>query len=464
MAEFRTGKSPAWGRFLMVWAIILLLLGGTGCYLLYQYLGIYEVTRPEPVLDEFLETTDIHDIALRAGENVPFELTEFEDPKELYASYIDAIDLSKAVSYRLNSDKSAPDRLVYDVRSGPNMLCSVALIPDGDTPGFGRNYWAVSEVSAAIITELLPSVTASVETVSGMELSLNGKPLSEEYISGDPADIPDLTRYEAEMENPPKYLTYEIGPLYGDIHLTDASGNSIAPDGEVEDDTVHFQVISETQSLEITAPEDLPVYINGVRLKMADLVSSSIGVFEGLEPYTQGAACMTDLYRIDGLYLKPVVTALEDDGRETTPIAAAENSYIFFHEGEEETEAQMYSIVERFFNAYMEYSAHAFEYTRFSNLLGTILPQSSLYQYVLRSQEAMYWASGTQAEYSDLRYDNFHMVSDTCFVCTVIYSADMTAKNWYEQYSYELENAYELVFVFANGKWLAAGMDAITSA
>ena len=464
MAESSPQKSSGWGRFLMVWAIILLLLGGTGCYLLYQYLGIYEVTRTEPVMDAFLENTDIREIARQAEENIPFELTEFEDPRELYASYIDAIDLSRDLSYRLNSDKSEQERLVYDVRCGPNLICDVALTPKGDSAGFGRSYWAVSEVRAARITDLLPSVTARIEALTGTGLSLNGKPLSDDYISGDPVEIPDLTRYEAEMEHPPYFVTYEVGPLYGDIQVADAYGNSIAPDSEVVDDTVHYEISSDLHSLEITAPEDLSVFINGVELRGQDAVSSSIGVFDGLEPYIQGADCMTNRYRIEGLYLVPVVSALEDDGREVTPISSAENSFTFFHKGEPETEYEMLPVVERFFNAYMEYSSHAFEYTRYSNLLGTILPQSSLYQYVLQSQQAMVWASGTQTEYKDLRYDNFHMISDTCFVCTVIYNADMTAKNWYEQYSYQLENAYELAFVYVNGKWLAAGMNVITGA
>ena len=110
----------------------------------------------------------------------------------------------------------------------------------------------------------------------------------------------------------------------------------------------------------------------------------------------------------------------------------------------------------------MDYSSHAFEATRFSYLLGKTLPQSNLYQYIYDSQQAMYWASGTQTEYNDLRYENFHKVSDYCIICTVIYSADMTATNWYEQYSYKLENAYELAFVSTNAKWLAAGMNVIT--
>ena len=464
MAEYHGAKDPAWGRFLIVWALVLLLLGGAGCYLLYQYLGVYEVTRPDPVMDDFIKNTELTEIIDMAKENIPFELTEFEDPRDLYTSYVEAIDLSRAVNYRVNSGKSEPEHIVYDVRSGPNLICEVFLEPDGDTPGFGRNYWSVSGVQAAKITDFLSSVTAQIETVSGTELALNGVSLTETYLSGKPKAIQDLTRYEAEMENPPHFLTYEVGPLYGEITLTDANGGSVAPEGEVHDGQVVYHTFDGKQDLTITAPDDLPVFINGVELSKDDSVSSTLGVFKGLELYTGDADCLTTNYRIEGLYLTPTVTAVDFDGTEVTPIATSGDTLLFFHHGEPETEALMYSVAESFFNAYMEYSAHAFEYTRYANLLNKILPQSDLYQYVFRSQEAMYWASGTQTEYNDLRYENFHMVSPYCFTCTVIYSADMTAKNWYEQYSYMLENAYELSFVSTNGRWLAAGMNVITGA
>ena len=464
MAEHPEAKNPAGRRFLIVWAMVLLLLGGAGCYLLYQYLGVYEVTRPDPVMDDFIKNTDLSEIIDMAKENIPFELTEFEDPRELYTSYTETIDLSRAVNYRVNSDKSEPEHMVYDLRSGPNLICEVFLEPDGDTPGFSRNYWSVSGVQAAKITEFLPSVSAKIETVSGTELALNDVPLTDAWLSGTPKEIEDLVKYEAEMESPPHFLTYEVGPLYGEILLTDSHGSSVAPEGEVHDGIVVYQTFEGKQDLTITAPEDLPVFINGVELSKRDAVSSTLGVFDGLELYTGEADCLTNTYRVDGLYLTPTVTAIDLDGMEVTPIATSGNTLTFFHRGEPETEAQMRSVAESFFSAYMEYSAHAFEYTRFSNLLSRILPQSDLYQYVQRSQEAMYWASGTQTEYTDLRYENFHRVSDYCFVCTVIYSADMTAKNWYEQYSYKLENAYELSFVSTGGRWLAAGMNVITGA
>ena len=464
MTDSTVKKPSVWARFLLIWALILLILGAVGCFILYRYLGVYEVTRPEPVMDEFIANTEIDDLVRLSKENVQLELTEFEDPLELFSSYIDAIDLSRAINYRINSEKSSSDHIVYDVRSGPNLICTVTLTPEGDSPGFNRQYWVIDEVQAAVITDLLPSVVATVETIAGTNLVLNGKPLTDVYLSGNPTPIPDLTRFEAETETPPAFLTYEIGPLYGEVQLSDAHGNSIAPDGDVVDNTVHYQTFNGTQDLRITAPDDLNVYINGIQLEKKDASSSSLGVFDGLDLYTGDASCLTYVYKIDGLYRNPVVTACEADGREVTPIASAANAFTFFHRGEDDIKEQMLPIAQNYFNAYMDYSAHAFEFTRYSNLLSKILPQSSLYDYVSKSQEAMYWASGTQTEYNDLRYENFHKVSDYCFVCTVIYSADMTATNWYEQYSYKLENAYELAFVSTNGRWLAAGMNVITGA
>ena len=331
MAEYHGAKNPAWGRFLIVWALVLLLLGGAGCYLLYQYLGVYEVTRPDPVMDDFIKNTELTEIIDMAKENIPFELTEFEDPCDLYTSYVEAIDLSRAVNYRVNSDKSEPEHIVYDVRSGPNLICEVFLEPDGDTPGFSRNYWSVSGVQAAKITDFLPSVTAQIETVSGTELSLNGVSLTEDYLSGKPKEIQDLTRYEAETENPPHFLTYEVGPLYGEITLTDANGGSVAPEGEVHDGQVVYHTFDGKQDLTITAPDDLPVYINGVELSKDNSVSSTLGVFKGLELYTGDADCLTTTYRIEGLYLTPTVTAVDFDGTEVTPIATSGETLLFFH-------------------------------------------------------------------------------------------------------------------------------------
>ncbi len=457
-------RPNVWLRFLLIWALILLVIGAVGCIVLYRYLAVYEVTRPEPVMDELLRDNNAEELIARARENISLELTEYEDPQALYDSYIAATDTSRTLSYRLDSKESSGSSLVYTVRSGPSVLCDVILSSDGISPGFGRHYWTVSEIRAAKITELLPSVRISVSAIAGSDVFLNGLPLTDRQIAEADIPIEDLTRFEAALNPVPSYVRYEVGPLYGEVSVSDAYGRTVSPDGEVADGLLSYRLFTGTQTLSIRAPEDMTVLINGVKVDSSDVLSTSLGVLEGLDLYTQGSACLTNTYRIEGLYRTPDVQVLDSDGEEVTPVAAAENTFTYFHRGEAETEESMRPTAENYFNAYMDYSAHAFEATRFSNLLSRILPGSSLYEYVFNSREAMYWASGTSTEYTDLRYENFHMINDYCFVCTVIYSADMTATNWYEQYSYALENAYELSFVSENGRWLAAGMDVITGA
>lgn len=456
-------RRSAWGFFLLFWALLLLILGAVGCFMLYRYLAVYEITRPDPVVETYLEQTDTDELLTLAKGNVPFRLTEFEDPAELYASYLDAIDTSRSLTYRQDLKSSTEDRLVYAVRSGPALLCQVILTPAGESPGFNRHPWEVSEVCAAPITELLPSVTVTVDTVSGVELSLNGKPITDAYLSGDQVPIDDLTRFESEMVPAPSFTRYEIGPIYGEISVTDVRGNTLSAVSS-ESDTVRYVATAGTRSLRIRAPENLEVRVNGVPLTIREVSSSSLGVLEGLDAFTQGEEEYTNLYVIDGLYTTPTVTAVEADGTEVMPILSGENSFTFFHRNEPELEELHRADVARYFDAYMDYSAHAFDATRFWNLLSAVFPNGDLYRYIYDSQQAMYWASGTSTEYKDLRYENFHRISDYCFVCTVVYSADMTATSWYEQYSYSLENAYELSFVTQNGLWYAAGMDVITDA
>lgn len=461
MAKSSFSPRNGWKRFLLIWALVLLIIGAAGCLILYRYLGVYEVTRPEPVLEAWLEAADTDDLIRQAKENIHFEVTEFEDSAALYNSYLETVDTSRKLSFRSDNDRSTEDELVYTVYAGPGAVCSVVLSPEPESPGFGRHYWRVSEVRSAPITDLLPSLRLVVDATPDTEISLNGIRLSDDYITEDEVPIPDLTRFESVLNPQPYFVRYEVGPLYGEVNLTDAYGRTVSPTGAAQNGELHYQASSASGQLVIRAPEDVHVSVNGIPLDQLDISSSEAGILEELEAYVKEGAVMTNTYRFDGLYLTPEVTAEDKDGNSLTPVIPDDNYFIFFHYNDPEIEAILKPVAERYFNAYMEYSGHSWNATYSYNLLSRILPGTKLYNYVLNSQEAMIWASGTSTEYKDLRYDNFHRISDTCYTCTVRYSADMTAKPWGEQYTYSLENAYELVFVSSMGIWFAAAMNVI---
>jgi len=75
--------------------------------------------------------------------------------------------------------------------------------------------------------------------------------------------------------------------------------------------------------------------------------------------------------------------------------------------------------------------------------------------------DAMYWASATEITYEELTFTDFFSVSENCFVCTIRYKADMSAQAWYESYTYGLQNAYQMVFVRVEDRWLAAAMSIV---
>ena len=460
MVEVRRRKADHWGRFLLIWALILLLIGAASCFLLYRYLDVYESTRPEPVVETYLAHHDAEQLISLAQNNIQLNVTEYENAAELYSSYLSTVDTSKSITYRSTKDSDSSS-LVYAVTCGNNEICELVLIPDGSSPGFGRHNWIVAEIRSAPITDLLPSVHLIADALAGEPIFLNDKPLTDAYITDSEISISNLNKTEAAMDVKPSFVRYEVGPLYGEIRLSDKQGNTLSPDNEAQDGILHYTASSNTHRLRIRAPEDIIVSVNGVELTSQDIVSSDPGVLKGLDVYTQGAACMTNIYELDGLYMEPTVTAVDASGRPVTPVVGAENTFTFFYPNDASAEEILRPPAERFFNAYMDYSAHAYDVTRYFTLLNCILPRTSLYEYVSASDQAMVWASGTSTEYKDLRYENFHKVSDYCCTCTVIYSADMTATSWYEQYSYSLENAYELAFVSDGGFWYAAGMDVI---
>ena len=268
-----------WGAFLLIWAVVLLLIGAAGCAVLYQYLGVYEATRPEIVMDEFIAQTDADTLLREALADVRLDVTEFEDQQTLYSAYLDAIDTSLPLTYRPDLSASGELQRVYIVRAGTQNLCSVVLLPDGSSPGFGRYYWLVSDIYSAPITQTLPSVTVTVDALAGEQVLLNGKPLTDRYISEQNMSISDLSSYEAQRSILPHFVRYTVGPLYGEVSVTGPDGRTLSPSAETENSSIiHYLASQGKRSYTICAPEDVSLRVNEIHLEPDTITDSSAGV------------------------------------------------------------------------------------------------------------------------------------------------------------------------------------------
>ena len=351
MTEQPRRKGFRWSTFLFFWALFLLILGAIGCFILYRYLGVYEETRPEPVMDRLMAENTAESLTRQASQNVVLDLTEFEDAQGLYEAYLNSIDCTRPLTYRSDSRRSDSTHQVYIVRSGAAELCSVVLTPDGDSPGFGRYHWKVSELRSADITELLPSVTVTVDALRDSPVYLNDQLLTDTYLIADSVPIENLSPLEAQINPQPSLVRYQVGPLYGEIRVSDANGSIHSPLESSDPGQLHYQLSTGRNTLTVRAPEDLTVSVNGIPLDEQYVSSASYGFLSGLEDYTLGNAYRTCTYRLEGLYTVPSVSATDSDGKELTPVITEDGTYTFFHAGNAADSAYLQPAAEAFFNA-----------------------------------------------------------------------------------------------------------------
>lgn len=455
MAEKK--RSPkSWGRFLVKYAVFLLVIGLAACVLLYFYAAQYEETRPELVIEKMMDETAEDGRYELLSENLPTESFVFEDPSELYKEYYDAALADADLRYRIDMAAGKSDETVFVIYTGPVKVCNVYLsaIP-GTRTFFGRSQWQLERIETADFRDYLETFSIEIDAPADAEVTVNGVALSDEYMYGDAIACPNLTELESRFPVQPTFVRYRIDKLCGTVAVSDGE-KEIPTETGIVNGVAYYAVDAEGEySFKAEAPADVKVSICGVELSSKDATSEGEDIFKDLSVYSAGDEYKTLEYEYDGLYTKPEVTAVGPNGEPIEPVVDQNGVFRFFYDSDAEIPDGAEEAARDFFDAYMNYSAST---GSVNSLLDTILPNTELARYVLYSTEAMYWASKTEVSYNELFIDNFHSVNDACFTCTIRYSADFTATAWYEQYSYDMQNGYKMVFVRNGGKWLAASM------
>ena len=301
-----------------------------------------------------------------------------------------------------------------------------------------------------------------IEAPDGVTPFLNGTAVGQEKIVDPAVALTQLSELEQRFDAPgPRMVRYEVGPLYGQIAVSDPDGNEIAPVGEPEDGVLRYVIMpSTTYSFRVEAPEGVTVSVCGAELGEEQVRSREQTMFRGLSDYLPEGGYDTLRYEADGLYIEPQIRA-SYNGVELSPVIGGDGRYIYFYPDDDDISIAMHQAVEGFFDAYMYYTSDKYNGVSLKDVTDRILPDTELYSYFSHSYDAMIWASATEMDQKELRFDNFHRVGDKCFTCTILYKADFTATQWYGKDSYAREDGYKMVFIRGEeGQWLAATMSA----
>ena len=462
MAKAKRKKNNGWGLFLLFWTMLLLMLGFLACVVLYKYAAVYEETRPEKTMDALMAQMSEDDwretLASTAG-----GVSRYEDARVLFDDYFDSTVSGKEISYRRDLSRSDAEQTVFVLYAGRTRLGEVRLVPVKEEVrfGFGRTQWQLDSISSVLLTDKLQGLTVLIDAPDGVMPVVNGVALGEEQILDPAVELTEVGALEQRFTTSrARMVRYEVGPLYGEIKVTDPEGEEIAPAGEPEEGVLRYVILpAKTYSFRIEAPEGVTVSVNGAVLGEEEIAGRDATMFRKLDSYLPEGGYDTLIYAADGLYTEPEIRA-EYEGVEITPVADKDGKLIAFFPSDAAATQEMRTAVQGFFDAYMQYSSYAYNGVALKNLRDRTLPGTELDSYFSESGEGMIWARATVMSSQELKFDNFHLVGDNCFTCTIRYKADHSTADRLGRYFFEREDGYKMVFIRQNGQWLAATMSA----
>ena len=444
-------------RSLLILFGSMLILGLIGCIIFYRYAAVYEVTRPELYMDELMESMSEQVWYTTAIASDTDAISEFENTQDIFSRFYETNCKGKELTYREAFSENEKEEAKFIIRAGSCNLYNVVLTARDDIdPGFNRHYWKLESISLADFTSSLASATVEVYALADNEVLINSVPVGEKYFS-ETASLSADSNGTDRFNSGAQFRKYSIGKLYGDILVTDSEGNEITADYDEENSVYRYVYCPETSSVTIEAPEDVKVTLCGVELTREDASSVKDSIFKNLTSYTAGQEWDTLVYSFDGIYGEPYVTAVDADGTTLEPVVTDSGKLVFFHANNQTLQENAEASVSKFFDAYMAYSSSR---GRVYDLLDCTLRGTRLNSYIRYSTEGMYWASDTYVDYDELEFSNFYPLGDDCLFCTIQFKGNFSAQAWYESYSYEMRNGYEMVFVKYGNSWLAAEMSA----
>ena len=462
MAKRRRRKSRGvWGLFLVFWALLLILFGFLACAYAYRYAAAYEQTRPEKTMDELMAVMSEDDWYAALAPTVEAQ-TDFEDSAALYQSFFDASVRGRELSYRRDLSYSSLDQTVFTLYSGSTRVGEVRLVPKpGETPQYlGLHEWTLDSITATPLAKSLQAVTVQIDAPEGASVFLNGVQLGAEQISDGAVPMSELSALEQRFSALPTLVRYTVGPLFGQIVVTDGEGQELAPLGAIENGVARYQLRpAETYSFRVEAPAGVVVSVCGAELGEEDVTARESTMFRHLDAYLPAGGYETLHYDCEGLYSQPVITA-SFQGVELTPVISEDGRFIYFYPTDAAATGDMKDAAEGFFSAYMGYSSYKYKGEALKKLRDRILPGTELDSYFANSYDAMIWASATDVNYEELSFDNYHYVDDNCFTCTILYKVNYTATQWYGEVSDVMRDGFKMVFIRENGSWLAATLSA----
>jgi len=453
-------KKRKFGKFLLIYILTFLVVIAGAITLLWLYLDAYEATRPEHVVEKFLDSVDeSYWEELVSVSSGVFTTSQFEDGGDIAMQCFDALR-GEEESFRKRGGEYADDKPVYTIRLGGTDLAKLTLRENGSA-GFGFHYWAADTVELA--PEFVPTArTVEIQAPKSAVVTLNGVVLDATFITSTTL-VEELSELEKQFTTEvPSLAVYSVPGLYGnlEIYVEDTDGTELVAthaDGSLY---TYAMNITETYDVTITAPADAVVSLNGARIPESYVIAREeydllSGAADYLPEDTSAKVCV---YSVRGL-LTPVesVTAVAADGKALSGNQSEDGSWSFGW-GTQTIPSSRKELVDEYMDAYLSFSADEGDATDYnwSVIQGYLLYEGDAYERCYMALDGLEWTRSYDAVLNSVDVLSYAEFGEDCFVVRVLMNSTVSRSNG----ETEEENTFDVVFVY-DGEWLVERMEAV---
>ena len=215
-------KKSRFALGLLIYIFLFLILSVIALIFFYDWLKAYEETRPYNSLNAYTETIT----ANGPGDAVLASLTEIDrslQSEDKIASYI--ADILSRTEYVRSSSLSTPEKLVYSAQADGRNIGTVTFEPS-EEKRLGFHSWTLASENYDFSSYLNKS---SFVIPEDYHASVNGKILSEKYITSDDTPYSSLSAYYSSFPSLPHLVTYTSGKYLGQAEeaVIDRTGKTV---------------------------------------------------------------------------------------------------------------------------------------------------------------------------------------------------------------------------------------------
>lgn len=298
-------KTSKKSRFYIGYAIfcaVLVFVISCGIGVFYDFIREYEQSLPEHVAESFIASLNGAKFSELVEPEIASRASGFETDDSMESVLASA--LSEGVTF---AECIGEDDHTYDVYCDGKFMKLTLTETEGGKYGFSRYTISSTEIYSEWIEDRFSSVTVIIPKEAS--LSLNGKPVGDEYMTEDKYESASLTAFDRVDTS---LVTYEITDIFGDADFKGEYRGEELSMTKLGDSAYYsdFDIPSRFDYI-VKAPSDAKVTLNGITVT-ADYITGSEEKTAIYSEFEKETSPKLSLYTIPGLLDVPEVEVTLD--------------------------------------------------------------------------------------------------------------------------------------------------------